>query len=841
MKRVIRFLALLSWIAAVSAVWAAPPQVDWAAVDRDLQYVAQFQFGQSPDPLNRIQELCVRSLKEPSLRSALEFKLIETLQHAKTYEAVDFLCRRLRTIGTSRCLPYLAPLLVQEKTAHIARYAVGRMEGEEASHALFVAAQKTKGKIRAGLITSLAKRDYMPAQDFYIQCLQGKDPVVATAAAGALGRLATRPAAEALLQALTHGSKAEPQTVENALLTCAERLLQAGDRLEAAKIYHTLEKVSEAKRTRLAVLRGKLLLEGPKAAKEILQLIQSGPEPWKSLAVSLVTEGKDPDVTLVFASALPQFGVQDQARMIRLLGARHDPTAVSPILHVLQTTDSEEVQAAAFEVLPTLGGKSLLLPLCRIAAKASPRIQALAVAELNLIQAKDLDSMILKALPQESPPVQAVLLRLIAIRKPSGAEAALEKLIQSPNPTVRQQAYRALATLGGPHVPEVLLRQLVQTHSPEELKVLEEALQTSIQKLTEKQQAAAAEQLLAALQQASIAQKEILFRLLPLTPTKEALRAVAHTLRRGDPVLRKVALNTLAHWPRPDAIRLLLAVARRASHPAEKKIAFQAIARLSGQVENPADVLQQAFQLATTPADRKMLLSGLATASSLQALELAESMLKDPAVQAEAGLAVVQIADRVRASNPSRARTALQKVLAIVKEKSVLQQAKQVLYQIDKYKGYILKWQISEPFRIPGKTSLAVFRAVFPPEEGKPVKWTPLTKGIGSWSIDLTSAVGSYDHCAVYLRTRIWVPRAMKARLELGSDDAIKVWLNGRLVHAHYVDRGIQPAQDIVPVSLQRGWNELLVKVVNHEGGWAVAARVVDPEGFPIPDIKVAP
>ena len=236
-----------------------------------------------------------------------------------------------------------------------------------------------------------------------------------------------------------------------------------------------------------------------------------------------------------------------------------------------------------------------------------------------------------------------------------------------------------------------------------------------------------------------------------------------------------------------------------------------------------------------------MLLSGLGTASSIPALELAESMLKDPSVRAEAGLAVVQIADRVRISNPSRARAAVQRVLTMVKEKTVLQQAKQVLYQIDKYKGYILNWRISQPFRVSGKTSEVVFQTAFPPEKGGPVKWKPLTKGIGDWSIDLITAVGSYNHCAVYLRTRVWVPRAMKARLEIGSDDAIKVWLNGQLIHANYVQRAVQPAQDVVPVHLQTGWNELMVKVVNHEGGWAVAVRVVNPDGFPIPGLKVAP
>lgn len=58
--------------------------------------------------------------------------------------------------------------------------------------------------------------------------------------------------------------------------------------------------------------------------------------------------------------------------------------------------------------------------------------------------------------------------------------------------------------------------------------------------------------------------------------------------------------------------------------------------------------------------------------------------------------------------------------------------------------------------------------------------------------------------------------------LAFGSDDAIKVWWNGKLVHANKTTRGVVLDQDLVKVQGRKGLNDLVVQIVN--GG--------DPAGF---------
>ncbi len=58
--------------------------------------------------------------------------------------------------------------------------------------------------------------------------------------------------------------------------------------------------------------------------------------------------------------------------------------------------------------------------------------------------------------------------------------------------------------------------------------------------------------------------------------------------------------------------------------------------------------------------------------------------------------------------------------------------------------------------------------------------------------------------------------------MRTGSDDSIKVWLNGEVVHNNPIDRGAQDYQDRFTVDLKQGDNLLLVKVSERAGGWSM-------------------
>jgi hypothetical protein len=103
--------------------------------------------------------------------------------------------------------------------------------------------------------------------------------------------------------------------------------------------------------------------------------------------------------------------------------------------------------------------------------------------------------------------------------------------------------------------------------------------------------------------------------------------------------------------------------------------------------------------------------------------------------------------------------------------------------------------------------------------------------------VDLASIVGG-DHCVVYAKTRLFMPMAQAVVLAIGSDDGIKLWVNGALVHANNAVRGLTPDQDRARVELREGWNELLAKITQHTVGCGFTVRVLTPEGAEPPGLR---
>ena len=75
-----------------------------------------------------------------------------------------------------------------------------------------------------------------------------------------------------------------------------------------------------------------------------------------------------------------------------------------------------------------------------------------------------------------------------------------------------------------------------------------------------------------------------------------------------------------------------------------------------------------------------------------------------------------------------------------------------------------------------------------------------------------------YDHI-VYGSVVLDSPEAQQTTMLVGSDDAVKVWLNGELVHQVLIGRGADDYQDFFPVTLKQGKNVLLVAVDNRGHG----------------------
>ena len=90
--------------------------------------------------------------------------------------------------------------------------------------------------------------------------------------------------------------------------------------------------------------------------------------------------------------------------------------------------------------------------------------------------------------------------------------------------------------------------------------------------------------------------------------------------------------------------------------------------------------------------------------------------------------------------------------------------------------------------------------------------------------VNFRQLFGPCDDMSCYIYFRLESSRKQLATLEVGSDDGIKVWHNGKLVWTNDLNRAALPLQDSVSLNLQPGGNDILMRVhniVGESGGYA--------------------
>ncbi|MBI2302152.1 MAG: hypothetical protein HYU66_24880, partial [Armatimonadetes bacterium] len=111
--------------------------------------------------------------------------------------------------------------------------------------------------------------------------------------------------------------------------------------------------------------------------------------------------------------------------------------------------------------------------------------------------------------------------------------------------------------------------------------------------------------------------------------------------------------------------------------------------------------------------------------------------------------------------------------------------------------------------------------------------WTA-PDGLAPYSLDFLAHHGGGENVAGYALCTIFADGERPVRLLAGSDDGIRVWLNGKLA----IDDGgvkVVPVDgDKADVTLQAGENRILVECQQAGGGWQFSLRLTTPDGRPI-------
>ena len=229
-----------------------------AAVDEALRLLKTYDWGADRNTLNPIDQAIIATHGDTAARKALEKGLVDALAGGISRSAQDYVCRKLRVVGTAQSVKALAALLPAEKTSHIARYALERIGGEKAAKAMRDALPKVSSKLKPGIIGSLGVRRDKKSITVISKFLGDSDIQVAKAAAQSLGLIGTSAAAKELSKFAKKASANMKMPVADACLACAEQLLADGKKSEAVALYKGLNGDDQPKHIKVAAMKGML-------------------------------------------------------------------------------------------------------------------------------------------------------------------------------------------------------------------------------------------------------------------------------------------------------------------------------------------------------------------------------------------------------------------------------------------------------------------------------------------------------------------------------------------------------------------------------------------------------
>lgn len=811
-----------------------------------FDYLAGYEFGQSREPLQLIDTAIEHAQVNPFEREILARRFAGMMaQPEVTLDAKRYIARKLALIGGASVVPTLAPLLEDESLALLAVQALERIPGEEASAALRAAlAANPPARIAAGLVNAVALRADAEAVELVAAQARSADSEVARAAIAALGALGGELARETLESLWTEGPEAQRDAAAAAFLRTVDELAESGQYTLARGKFIALYESSAPVHVRAGAL-GSLARHMPEHARARVEEAFFGPDPaLRAAAAGLVRDLMDTPLRDRFLERRGELDAPGQALLLGALLDSGTPLEEGTLLEFARFPESA-VRVLALGGLARWGGAESAERLVTVASSGERAEQDAARRALARHRAEGVEA-ILARLADEADEARGVeALRALVERRAAGLPEILLHHAASARKPLRDEAWRGLRQVAQADEVPAMTGLLEAAPSQELREQAETVLAAVIRRMDDPTQGA--QVVIGAYEHQADADVRLsLLNVLGEAGADIALASLLGALEDPAPAFRAAALRGLANWPNPAPFDALMGIVVAPKESGERGTALRgAVRMLRAAPEWPAAERLGHYELlmahAADDGERNAILSGLAEIARPETLELLEEFRGADGIAAELGLTRARIAREIAGAHPELARAVAEELLADPPADAAAEQARQTLHALAHFEDYLVAWEVSGPYTVPGRSGGMLFAESFAPEsDPERAAWRIMPAGLDEarpFVLDLGKAIGGADRVA-YLRTVIDSEEARGALLEAGSSDGIKIWLNGAEVHEVNVGRALTPGEDRVEIALEAGENELLVAVNQHGGDWGAALRLRAPDGGPLEGVS---
>ncbi|HON08820.1 MAG TPA: HEAT repeat domain-containing protein, partial [Verrucomicrobiota bacterium] len=481
-------------------------------------------------------------------------------------------------------------------------------------------------------------------------------------------------------------------------------------------------------------LRGIVENSGAKSADFLTKILKSNETNLYPAAIGAINLLKDKQAIKKIADSLGDFPQSVQPLVINILAEKKENSLLA-VAKKMADSPNEEARIASIKALGMIGDESAVDILIKIISNNTQPEKKFAIDSLKMLQGSKVDNEIVSQLKKSSPPALVDLINISVERNITAAIPELLKICASKEPDVKKKAFNAIGQLGEPSIIKDVVSIIINMENDAAQDEAVSAVVSLAEKIkdTKRRSSVVLDQWQKA--KTDLA-KSSLLRIAGGIGDDTALQFLSKIAQQDDqPRLQEIAIREISGWQDESAIPVLQGIYQKTKNQTYRTLAFRGYVRLlsSATKINTEEIIkhyEQALNSSQNPDEKKQILAGLGNVPNEKALAIALPLIEDNSVKSEAAQSILQISASIYGSNPSLAKTAINKVLASNIDENLTKQAKTILKQIETNIAYITLWEVAGPYFKEGNNYDALFNMVFPPEEGKTeVNWRLIPAG----------------------------------------------------------------------------------------------------------------
>ncbi len=812
-----------------------------------LEYLKTYKFGMEVAPLNPIVEAIKTTQNDPAKQEELSRKLMDVFSEA-TIDGKRFISRQLVVVGTPSIVPKLAPFLEKEETVELACRVIEQIPGKEATQALLDVLNKSlSDSIKVAVINSLGRRrdeDAVPTLQKY---LDSSVKEVRDSALFALSEIPSTKSAEVLWNWGRDKLSSGDEKVIEDLLKVANNVSKIGEGKEISlSIYEAIyadPKTSGV--SKINALQGLMMLKG----KEILPILEknilSGDRVLSYASVDLLKNKvvSDEEVSEVINSVLPKASSTLQLALLEVITVRRLKSTLPRVIEMLNST-SLEVKLMAIEALGEIGDVGSANTLMGLALSGGKEVSESAKDALLKISSSGVTEFLVDKAKSGSEAERRLAVRLIGERREVQVKPMLLECIKKGDEVVLSEALDSISIIGGEDDLSTLFEKVsndvagASKYIPAIISILsrvgDEARRVGY--VTDRLNKAKNND-----------EKKVYIELLGNLKTPEGTQILKDMVDKEKDLLH-VVVKALGSSEDVEALKLLLS---KLSEFKSDDLRYTGVSSCLNILRGNVPLVESercAYYVELwkfsdgKPILQRNILGSISKLNRVEALNFVEGIQPTEDIKNDWGTARINLAKNLVFSYPERCITILESSIGGLKDKQ-REEVSVVLNGAKNRSNYLCAWSVSGPYQMDDYSAERLFKEVsLPPETdlASVRDWRVLPmkiRGDGLIYGDLFEQLGGGVECVAYVACKINCESPSKARLLLGSNDGVKVWLNGKLIHSSPNGRVMTPDEDKVEVNLEKD-NVLLMGIYNQGGAWEFTAKL---EGLDYNTVKVEP